>query len=77
MYFLSMNPPCTLDIFPDKKLANPLQVLLVNHQDPVGELFCKGNHVAAKASLPWATVDIILLPRCKQRQSQWTLQQMN
>jgi len=42
-HFLSMNPPCTFCIFPDKKFADPQTVYSVNHKDPVRESFCQGN----------------------------------
>jgi hypothetical protein len=43
MYFLLLNPPCTLGVFPNKNMANQPEVLSVNHQDPVGGSLCQGN----------------------------------
>jgi hypothetical protein len=40
--FLSMNQPCTLGVFPDKKVANPIKALSVNCQDPLGAGIVKG-----------------------------------
>ncbi len=39
---MSMNPPCTLGVFPTKKLAHPLKALLVNHKDLVGVFIVRG-----------------------------------
>jgi hypothetical protein len=40
--FLSINPPCLLSLFHDKKSANPPNVLLLNRQEPVGNCFIRG-----------------------------------
>jgi hypothetical protein len=42
MYILPMNPPCTLDVFLDKKLDNQPKMFLVNGQDPIGESIARG-----------------------------------
>ncbi len=38
-----MNPPCTLGVFPDKKMLDPPKVLSVNRLFPARESFCQGN----------------------------------
>jgi hypothetical protein len=41
-HILSLNPPCTLDVFPTKQIG-----VVVYHQGPVGASFRQGYHTMA------------------------------